>query len=148
MSRLLNSKHGRTVYTDNLNGLSATDKVLSFLQELLSLSIVLPEDWEALEPSVRHEIQRTGDREALLAQLVRHGLLNDYQAGRAGSGNLFGLVLGSYRVLDRLGAGGMAVVFKAEHIDMRHLVAIKVLPLTADQDPRLQGRFMAEMRAV
>ena len=83
-----------------------------------------------------------------LTELLRHGLLSEYQVGRVGAGNLFGLVLGSYRVLERLGAGGMAVVFKAEHIDMRHLVAIKVLPLTSGQDTRLQGRFMAEMRAV
>jgi len=148
MSKLLSSLHGRTVCSENLNGLSAADKVLSFLEELLSLSIVLTEDWQALEASVRNEIQQSPDRQALLNQLHRHGLLNEYQAGRVSAGNLFGLVLGSYRVLERLGAGGMAVVFKAEHIDMRHLVAIKVLPVTPGQDPRLQGRFMAEMRAV
>jgi response regulator RpfG family c-di-GMP phosphodiesterase/serine/threonine protein kinase len=148
MSRLLSRTHGRTVYTENLEGLSAADKVRSFLEELLCQSIVLPEDWQALEGSVRHEIQKCTDRNSLLEQLRRHGLLTEYQVGRCNAGNLFGLVLGSYRVLDRLGAGGMAVVFKAEHIDMRHLVAIKVLPLTSGQDTRLQGRFMAEMRSV
>jgi response regulator RpfG family c-di-GMP phosphodiesterase len=42
----------------------------------------------------------------------------------------------------------MAVVYRAEHIEMRHVVAIKVLPMTRDQDPRLETRFSAEMRAV
>ena len=42
----------------------------------------------------------------------------------------------------------MAVVFKAEHVDMRHIVAIKVLPCSSGQDERLQSRFIAEMRIV
>jgi hypothetical protein len=41
MSRLLHGKHGRTVYTENFNGLCAADKVLSYLQELLGLFILL-----------------------------------------------------------------------------------------------------------
>ena len=65
MSKMLSSMHGRTVFTENLDGLSAGDKVRSFLQELLSQSIVLPEDWQALEPSIRQEIQKCVDRDAL-----------------------------------------------------------------------------------
>src|SRR5262249_9902012 len=53
-----------------------------------------------------------------------------------------------YRVLDRLGAGGMGIVFRGEHVDMRRQVAIKVFSLTPDQDPRLLSRFLVEMRAV
>jgi response regulator RpfG family c-di-GMP phosphodiesterase len=65
---------------------------------------------------------------------------------RAGTTN--GLVLGNYRVLDRLGAGGMGIVFKAEHLLLRQLVAIKVMPMAPDQDPQLHRRFVAEMRAI
>src|SRR5207247_5220008 len=60
----------------------------------------------------------------------------------------FGLILGNYRVLDRLGAGGMGVVFRAEHIQMRKQVAIKVLPFGPDHDPRILRRFMTEIRAI
>src|SRR5439155_6716906 len=70
------------------------------------------------------------------------------QAARVRAGTTFGLILGNYRVLERLGAGGMAVVFKAEHRELRHLTAIKVLPLSPEQDHRLQTRFSAEMRIV
>jgi response regulator RpfG family c-di-GMP phosphodiesterase/tRNA A-37 threonylcarbamoyl transferase component Bud32 len=84
----------------------------------------------------------------LLSELVEAGLLTPFQAARVATGNTFGLVLGNFRVLERLGAGGMAVVYKAEHIEMRHLVAIKVLQLSKDDDPRLENRFSAEMRAV
>src|SRR5262249_38056888 len=82
-----------------------------------------------------------------LALLVQHQLLTEYQAARIEAGTTFGLVLGNYRVLDRLGAGGMAVVFKAEHILMRRLVAIKVLPQAVEQDDRMLQRFFCEMRA-
>ncbi len=59
-----------------------------------------------------------------------------------------GLVLGNYRVLDRIGTGAMGVVYKGEHIRMRQTVAIKVLTSDADQDPQFLARFYAEMRAV
>ena len=148
MSKMAASVHGRTVFSLNANGVCGTTKVKTFLEHLLNQSIVLPEEWQALEASVRNTIQKCDDRDEVLEQLTRHGLLTEYQAARISAGTYHGLVLGTYRVLDRIGAGGMAVVFKAEHIDMRHLVAIKVLPLTAGQDSRMQSRFMSEMRAV
>jgi response regulator RpfG family c-di-GMP phosphodiesterase len=80
--------------------------------------------------------------------LVERGLLTDYQAGRIEAGTTFGLVMGNYRILDRLGAGGMGVVFRAEHIIMRRQVAIKVLPLAPDQDQRILRRFLSEIRAI
>src|SRR5690242_4962222 len=99
----------------------------TLLRELLDTSLVLAEDWEGLPTKVRVEIEQCGEREQLLALLVENGLLTEYQAGRIDAGTTFGLVLGNYRVLDRIGAGGMGVVFKAEHIDMRRPVAVKVL---------------------
>src|SRR5262249_38689454 len=59
-----------------------------------------------------------------------------------------GLILGNYRVLDRLGAGSMGVVFKAEHVELRRPVAVKVLAQTLEQDIRLRSRFLTEMRVV
>src|SRR5205814_181924 len=46
------------------------------------------------------------------------------------------------------GAGGMGIVFKAEHTLLRRIVALKVLPLSRDQDPRMLRRFRAEMRTI
>jgi response regulator RpfG family c-di-GMP phosphodiesterase len=115
---------------------------------LQSQSIVLDEDWENLAPLAREEITNCTTTEELLPKLVAHGLLTEYQAGRVERGTLFGLMLGYYRVLDRIGAGGMGVVFKAEHVDMRRVVAIKVLPLAKDTDPVILRRFYTEIRAV
>jgi response regulator RpfG family c-di-GMP phosphodiesterase len=120
----------------------------NLLHELLSASLVLAEDWENLSPEARDKITACPDKAELLVKLLEHGLLTDYLAGRIDVGTTFGLVLGNYRVLDRLGAGGMGVVFRAEHIRMRRQVAIKVLPLSPDQDERILRRFLSEIRAI
>ncbi len=78
--------------------------------------------------------------------LVQAGLLTDYQLGRVLAGSTHGLVLGNYRVLERLGAGGMGVVFLAEHRLLKRCVAVKVLPVDDDCPPALRERFYAEMR--
>ncbi|MBM4073354.1 MAG: response regulator [Planctomycetes bacterium] len=118
------------------------------VQSMLGQSLIVPEDWEALAEDSRDEILRSRGSSQLLSNLVHHKLLTQYQAGRIDAGTTFGLVLGNYRVLDRLGAGGMGVVFRAEHIKMRKQVAIKVLPVGPSQDPRLLQRFFIETRAV
>jgi response regulator RpfG family c-di-GMP phosphodiesterase len=148
MARTLSSHNGRTVYSPAPSQPADPERNQILLNDLLAQTIVLHEDWQLMDTALREEIFRSPTRDELLINLVKHGMLTDYQAARVSAGTTFGLVLGPYRVLDRIGAGGMAVVFKAEHIDMRHLVAIKVLPCPPGQDPRLQSRFMAEMRTI
>jgi HD-GYP domain-containing protein (c-di-GMP phosphodiesterase class II) len=122
--------------------------VQELLQHWLDSAFILSEDLEALPAQVRQDLTHAASVDALLAKLTAHGLLTEYQAVRLKAGTTFGLVLGNYRVLDRLGAGGMGIVFKAEHQLMRRQVAIKVVPVSRDQDDRLLQRFFAEIRAV
>ncbi|GIW79745.1 MAG: hypothetical protein KatS3mg105_1552 [Gemmatales bacterium] len=117
------------------------------VEKLLESSLILPEDWEKLPRETRDELWSKANEAELLHRLVHEGLLTEYQAGRIASGKMFGLVIGNYRVLDRLGAGGMGVVFKAEHIHMRRTVAIKVLPSHLEER-QLLARFFTEMRMV
>src|SRR5262249_25692925 len=72
----------------------------------------------------------------------------EYQLQRILSGNTHGLVLGNYRVLRRIGVGGMGVVFEAEHRLMRRPVAVKVLPVDEDCPAVIRERFYSEMRAL
>jgi response regulator RpfG family c-di-GMP phosphodiesterase/serine/threonine protein kinase len=118
------------------------------IARLLHQAMVLTEDWDALPQRVQKRILECREESKAIEQLVKHGLLTRYQASRIEAGTTFGLVLGSYRLLERLGAGGMAVVFKAEHSDLRHHVAVKVLPPTTKEDTALETRFFAEMRIV
>jgi response regulator RpfG family c-di-GMP phosphodiesterase len=124
------------------------------LEELLRVSLILPECWEKLSREQREELAAFPETEPLLARLVELELLNEYQAARVSAGKAFGLVLGNYRVLERIGAGGMGVVFKAEHIRLRRQVAVKVVPvytpandLHFDHESPVLLRFFAEMRA-
>ena len=114
----------------------------------LAESYILVDEWDALPLQFQESMLLSSDRSGMLNQLVDCGLLTEYQAGRIAAGTTFGLVLGNYRILDRIGAGGMAVVFRAQHLDLRHTVAIKVLPSSPGQDVRLEHRFFAEMRTI
>jgi response regulator RpfG family c-di-GMP phosphodiesterase/serine/threonine protein kinase len=88
------------------------------------------------------------DDEHLGRALVQAGLLTNFQLERVLSGNTHGLVLGSYRLLDRLGSGGMGVVYLAEHCLLKRRVAVKVLPVDDDCPPSVLKRFYAEMHVL
>src|SRR5262249_33474616 len=111
------------------------------LDALFSANLILHDDWERLPRAAQQELGNWPDLTELPDRLVEHGLLTAYQASRLRAGRDYGLVLGHYRILDRLGAGGMGVVYKAEHVLLRRLVAVKVLSLDAGQDARLLLRF-------
>src|SRR5215213_6780711 len=63
-------------------------------------------------------------------------------------GDLAGQNLGPYRLLEQLGAGGMATVYSAYHAAMDRYVAIKVLPRHLARDPNFHARFMREARTI
>lgn len=84
----------------------------------------------------------------LTTALVEEGLLTPYQVERIQNGRTFGLLLGNYRVVDRLGAGGMGVVYKAEHLYLKRTAAIKVLRIDEETDRACAQRFGSEMQAM
>lgn len=132
----------------NLGPVKPVSEAQGILNELLAKNLVLEEDLDALPLASRNDLADCRAIGGLLALLVDLGLLTHYQSARLEAGSTFGLILGNYRILDRLGAGAMGVVFRAEHVVMRRLVAIKVLPFSPDHDPRLVRRFLTEIRAI
>jgi serine/threonine-protein kinase len=85
--------------------------------------------------------------ERVLALLVENGHLTLYQADELSAGRWRGLWLGGYRVLDRLGKGGMSHVFLAEHAVLGKRVAVKVLSAGLRADSSARQRFVREARA-
>jgi len=61
---------------------------------------------------------------------------------------MIGETLSHYRITDRLGAGGMGEVYRAEDTTLGRDVAIKVLPESFASDPERLARFGRAPRAV
>ena len=135
----------------NATRYTGEEDALALLDFCVQKSLVHREDWSHLPADARASLERESDPAHLLTRLVDHKLLTQYQADRISAGTIHGLLLGSYRVLNRLGAGGMGVVFLAEHIHLRRLAAIKMLPLysggSSDGSP-LRTRFFDEIRVI
>src|SRR4051812_13226153 len=91
----------------------------NFLEQLVHAQLL---DSSAINPFLQQYLDRLPaflDLDLLGDAMVHSGLLTPYQLNRIKAGTTHGLVLGNYRVRERLGGGSVGVVFLGEHILLR-----------------------------
>jgi serine/threonine-protein kinase len=88
------------------------------------------------------------DSTELADRLVGDGVLTAFQAKRFLSNRPHGLIVGRYMILDRIGSGSMGRVYKAHHMMMDRIVALKIIAPEIASNERVVARFQREMKLV
>jgi serine/threonine protein kinase/formylglycine-generating enzyme required for sulfatase activity len=87
-----------------------------------------------------------GDGDQLSDLPTRHADAGEAEAPVPLVGLHAGDMLGQYRILEQVGAGGMGQVYKAVHVTMDRIVALKVIAPHLVEDARARARFQQEVR--
>jgi serine/threonine protein kinase/Leucine-rich repeat (LRR) protein len=114
-----------------------------FVKQLTDSGVIAPGKLENFLPPKASP----KDAQELARQLVQSKHLTKFQAQEIYSGRAKSLILGNYTILDKIGAGGMGQVFKAEHRRMKRIVAVKMLPKAVTKDASAVARFQREVEA-
>lgn len=116
-----------------------------FLRYLTDTDVMSAEDVRQFVEGLPEEA-RPRDGKQLAHELVRHKKLTAPQAQALYQGQGQSLIVGNYVILDKLGKGGMGVVFEAAHRRLQRVVALKVMAAAAMESPEAVKRFQREVR--
>src|SRR4051812_49026747 len=126
----------------------APNSIDEFLDVVRKSGVVDEKRLQAQIDKLRAAGQLPSEPTKLAGVLLRDGVLTQFQAEQFLQGKWRRFTLGKYKVLERLGSGGMGTVYLCEHIMMRRRVAVKVLPTAKAEDSSCLERFYREARAV
>ncbi|MBY0525423.1 MAG: protein kinase [Gemmataceae bacterium] len=119
--------------------------ISQFVQSLIESGLLPAAEVQALAADIVPG--QTDDAKAFALSLVKQKKLTSYQAAMLYQGKTRGLILGNYVILEKLGQGGMGMVYKARHRRLDRIVALKVLPPAVTKNPSAVQRFQREVQA-
>lgn len=121
----------------------------SFLELGFKSGLLERESMKSIQANWSQGGARPQSPKELADALIKEGMLTHFQAEKLIAGRWRGfLITDKYRLLERLGAGGMGQVYLCEHVKMGRRVALKILPVQQAEDQASLERFYREARAV
>lgn len=117
--------------------------------QLAAVQFEAKRSWLAPGAGKSGEANRGGSAitpEFVARKLVDRGLLTKWQADMLLLGRQ-AFYLGKYKLLEQIGSGGMGAVFKAQHVTMGRIVALKIMSPSLVKNPTAVARFHQEMQA-
>jgi serine/threonine protein kinase len=123
----------------------STKTVAKFVRQLTESQLLSPaqlEDMKSLPAA------HGSDFQALAKDIYKRGWLTRYQLNEIVNGRGRSLIVGSYRLLELLGQGGMGQVFKAFHQPMGRVVALKIIRKERLGNENALKRFEREIQTV
>src|ERR1700746_2245861 len=127
--------------------MAAPSSIDEFLDLIRKSSVIEDKRLDAYTQQLRATKALPPDVSKLAGVLVRDGLLTHFQAEQILQGKWRRFTIGKYKVLERLGSGGMGSVYLCEHKFMRRRVAGKGFPAAKAEDQASLERFYREARA-
>ncbi len=124
-------------------GLGSITDPSEFRRAVLEIGLATLDELDGLTADVPASAGVLG----LARALQKAGKLTAYQAAALYQRKSRGLLIGNYVILDKLGVGGMGVVFKARHRRLGRIVALKILPPSFARDRTALARFRREVEA-
>lgn len=118
------------------------------LHQLLSNGIIPSDGWETLTPHERETLNKIDQSDKLAEMLGDLRLVTPFQAEQIAANKGFRLILGNYRILEKLTDSNFSQVFRGEHRRLRTPCAIKTLRLKGVAYRSAIDRFFQEVRAV
>jgi serine/threonine protein kinase len=120
-------------------------KVENLCGFLIRSKLMKPDEMLGMRERWNKEAKDPAQSTNFLKWLVSKNYVTEYQATLLARGLVDDFFLGHYKILERIGRGRMAGVYKAVH-PSGQIVAIKVLPPSRAKNPQMLARFQREAR--
>lgn len=119
--------------------------ISAFVDTLITSRLLSPDQMLTVTKEL---VTRIHDARGLAKELMQRGWLTVFQVNQIFQGHGRDLVLGAYRILDVLGEGGVATVYRAWHTNRKQVVALKTVRKELLAHPEVVRQFQQETKTI